>query len=166
MTWMLCLALAVGALVNIQLVLTSQQEAMSWQEKYVLAIGAAWPLYIAVGLAVLAAMGAIMDLDSQIASRPEKKEEKPQKTHSPRENYKREQDSFISSISASTRYRENDAEADKVVDLYPLKEDEEEASESTPSHTPSQKAQASLERKPVERKGESEDDDLQFFRMS
>ncbi len=159
MTWTLCLALAVGALVNIQLVLTSQQVEMSWQEKYVLAISAAWPLYIAVGLAVLAAMGAIMDLDSQIASRPKEKEEKAKKISSPREGYKREQDSFVASISAA----QHDSAPDEVVDLYPSPDNKAIEDDVTPRDTPPEIA-ASVH-KPDSAKSEA-DDDLKFFRMS
>ncbi len=62
MTWALSLALAVGGVLNISQALDLQTEVMTWQTKYVVVIKAAWPLYIGFLLALVAGIGATIEV--------------------------------------------------------------------------------------------------------
>ncbi len=62
MTWALSLALAVGGVLNISQALDLQTEVMTWQAKYVVIINAAWPLYVAFLLALIAGIGATIEV--------------------------------------------------------------------------------------------------------
>ncbi len=62
MTWIVSLILAVGALLNISHTLDAQTLPLTWQQKYIIVITAAWPLYIAFALALLAGVGATLEI--------------------------------------------------------------------------------------------------------
>ncbi len=62
MTWILSLALAGGGLVNISQVLEAQTAPITWEQKYILVITAGWPIYIAFALALIAGIGATLEL--------------------------------------------------------------------------------------------------------
>ncbi len=62
MTWALSLALGVGGVLNISQALDLQTEVMTWQTKYVVIINAAWPLYVAFLLALIAGIGATIEV--------------------------------------------------------------------------------------------------------
>ncbi len=62
MTWILSLALAGGGLVNISQTLDAQTAPITWEQKYVLVITAGWPIYIAFALALIAGIGATLEL--------------------------------------------------------------------------------------------------------
>ncbi len=69
MTWIVSLILAVGALLNISHTLDAQTLPLTWQQKYIIVITAAWPLYIAFTLALLAGVGATLEILAETPSR-------------------------------------------------------------------------------------------------
>ncbi len=168
MTWALSLALAVGGVLNISASLDLQTEVMTWQQKYVVIIAAAWPLYVAFALALIAGIGATIEVyintmpTSSMSRVPSPVTSRVPRAAAPVSHRRSAEDSLehdFERVSQSTPHQ--------MVNLYDAVQSQDANTMAVSQTVPIQEKspQQFGTRKQAQQVAQKKEDELEFFRM-